>query len=317
MCFLLPIAVAAAISLSSADVSAATLVGYWAFDDGQGAIATDSSTYANDGTIHNAIWVQGKRGKALAFDGNTAYVQVSNSAQYNMTEALSVEVWVLMMPWQSCTQPDIFDKSHRGPDEPPYFSGYALQGVQGGSYAVSLVACNGSSCPDPCHSGIALNDSIWHFLVGTVSTEDGLIRFYLDGDLTMEQPYSGPLATNSGDIFVGRHYLLGRYFSGLIDEVKIFDGALTPEEVMAHYRDLAPWICGDVNNDGIVNLGDVVYTIGYLYRGGPPPEPYACIGDVNADEIVNLGDVVYLIGYLYRGGPVPLPDCCEPPWASR
>ena len=61
---------------------------------------------------------------------------------------------------------------------------------------------------------------------------------------------------------------------------------------------------GDVNADGVINLGDVVYLTSYLYRGGPPPEPL-WTGDCNSDEIVDLGDVVYLISYLFKGGPPP------------
>jgi hypothetical protein len=73
---------------------------------------------------------------------------------------------------------------------------------------------------------------------------------------------------------------------------------------------ISPWhYRGDVNNDGIVDVGDVVYLISFLYRGGPPPVPMS-MGDVNCDGIANLGDVVFLIGYLYRGGPIP--RCCDP-----
>ncbi|MGB7060783.1 MAG: hypothetical protein WBF13_00335 [Candidatus Zixiibacteriota bacterium] len=73
-------------------------------------------------------------------------------------------------------------------------------------------------------------------------------------------------------------------------------------------------ICGDVNNDGIVNVGDIVYLVSYLYRGGPAPIPMECVGDVNNDDVVNVGDVVYLVSYLYRSGPAPDPNCCNPPW---
>jgi hypothetical protein len=73
-------------------------------------------------------------------------------------------------------------------------------------------------------------------------------------------------------------------------------------------------VCGDVTNDSIINVGDVVYLITYLYRSGSPPIPMTCVGDVNCDDIVNIGDVVYLITYLYRGGALPCPDCCNPPW---
>ncbi|UCB53646.1 MAG: dockerin type I repeat-containing protein [Candidatus Zixiibacteriota bacterium] len=61
---------------------------------------------------------------------------------------------------------------------------------------------------------------------------------------------------------------------------------------------------GDCNCDGTVDIGDVVYLIGYLYRGGPPP-PATAVGDANCDGIVDVGDVVRLIGYLYRGEPPP------------
>jgi len=61
---------------------------------------------------------------------------------------------------------------------------------------------------------------------------------------------------------------------------------------------------GDVNNDSVVDLGDLVYIINYLYKSGPEPIPWEA-GDLNCDEIVDLGDVVYLINYLYRDGPPP------------
>jgi hypothetical protein len=73
---------------------------------------------------------------------------------------------------------------------------------------------------------------------------------------------------------------------------------------------ISPWdYRGDANGDGIVNVGDVVYLISFLYRGGPAPVPMS-VGDVNCDGIVDVGDVVFLINYLYRNGPIP--RCCDP-----
>jgi hypothetical protein len=63
---------------------------------------------------------------------------------------------------------------------------------------------------------------------------------------------------------------------------------------------------GDANGDGLVDVGDVIYLINYLYKGGAAPDPL-WVGDVNCDGQVNLGDVVYLINYLFKGGPAP--DC--------
>lgn len=61
---------------------------------------------------------------------------------------------------------------------------------------------------------------------------------------------------------------------------------------------------GDANADGVIDLGDVVYILNYLFKGGPAPDPLAA-GDANCDGLVDLGDVVYLLNYLFKAGPPP------------
>lgn len=63
-------------------------------------------------------------------------------------------------------------------------------------------------------------------------------------------------------------------------------------------------IRGDANSDGVVESGDVVFMINYLFRDGASPDPLQA-GDSNCDGTVGSGDVVYLINYLFRGGPPP------------
>jgi len=65
-------------------------------------------------------------------------------------------------------------------------------------------------------------------------------------------------------------------------------------------------ICGDANGDGLVNVGDVVFLINYVFRSGPPPDPLET-ADVNGDGVANVGDAVYLLNYTFRGGSPP--DC--------
>ncbi len=65
-------------------------------------------------------------------------------------------------------------------------------------------------------------------------------------------------------------------------------------------------IRGDVNRSGVVELGDVVFLITYVFKFGPAPSPLES-GDVNCNGLVDLGDVVYLISYLYKSGPPPCP----------
>jgi len=71
---------------------------------------------------------------------------------------------------------------------------------------------------------------------------------------------------------------------------------------------ILPYLPGDVNGDAVVEIGDVIFLINYLYRNGPPPD-FPEQGDVNGDCQIDLGDVVYLINYLYKGGPAPLIGC--------
>jgi len=61
---------------------------------------------------------------------------------------------------------------------------------------------------------------------------------------------------------------------------------------------------GDANGDGVIDLGDILYLISYLYKGGPAPNPL-WTGDANSDGVVDLGDILYLVSYLYKGGPAP------------
>lgn len=69
------------------------------------------------------------------------------------------------------------------------------------------------------------------------------------------------------------------------------------------------YLFGDANNDGRVNVTDVVYLINYLFNDGPEPRPLWIVGDVNCDIKVDVVDVVYLINYLFQEGPEPCNPC--------
>jgi hypothetical protein len=68
-------------------------------------------------------------------------------------------------------------------------------------------------------------------------------------------------------------------------------------------------VCGDANSDGQANVGDAVYLINFVFKGGPAPNPL-CKGDANDDDGTNVGDAVYLINFVFKGGPAPVPGCC-------
>jgi len=70
------------------------------------------------------------------------------------------------------------------------------------------------------------------------------------------------------------------------------------------------YIDGDASGEGDINIGDAIYIINYVFKGGPAPFPYAS-GDANCDGTTNLADAVYLISYIFKGGPAPQ-NCQEP-----
>ena len=70
---------------------------------------------------------------------------------------------------------------------------------------------------------------------------------------------------------------------------------------------------GDANGSGAVDIDDVVYLIGYIFSGGPPPVEANCCGDANGSCGVDIDDVVYEIGYIFSGGPAPLDACATCP----
>jgi hypothetical protein len=67
-------------------------------------------------------------------------------------------------------------------------------------------------------------------------------------------------------------------------------------------------LCGDVNDDGIVNTGDALVIVNYLYKGGYPPLDPILRGDANNSCEIDIGDAIWILNWVTRGGP--LPACC-------
>jgi hypothetical protein len=81
------------------------------------------------------------------------------------------------------------------------------------------------------------------------------------------------------------------------------------------YADLAHFVNkwagfgrGDVNDDGSINLADIIYLAANINNGGPGAVPFAHLSDVNADGSVDAGDITYLIDYYFNCGPCPMGD---------
>jgi len=63
---------------------------------------------------------------------------------------------------------------------------------------------------------------------------------------------------------------------------------------------------GDVNQSGSITSADIIYTVNYVFKGGPAPLPTAIEGDANCDTIVSSADIIFLVNYVFKGGPAPI-----------
>ncbi len=93
-------------------------------------------------------------------------------------------------------------------------------------------------------------------------------------------------------------------FPGVFNYLSDTLGSLIPFRY--HTGELSVWwsVPGDASGDSLVDVGDVIFLINYLFKEGPE----SCVSeaaDANGDGIVDVGDVVFLINYLFKGGPSP------------
>ncbi len=138
---------------------------------------------------------------------------------------------------------------------------------------------------------------------GDVSLNDVPVRFYSNDSLINEQTAD---VDSNDSVIVSTQYsaLEGVYHI----RVAVDEDDLKIETDDSNNQDTATVsftaIRGDANGDAIIDVGDVVYVVSYLYKNGPAPDPLDA-GDANCDAIVNVGDIVYLVSYLYKGGPPP------------
>lgn len=74
--------------------------------------------------------------------------------------------------------------------------------------------------------------------------------------------------------------------------------------------DFMTWVLGDANRDNSANIGDAVFVINLVFKGGPEAEPKK-IADINGDCSVNIGDAVYMVTNVFKNGDPPKIGCAQ------
>lgn len=195
------------------------LVAAYGFEEASGTIATDASGNGNSGAIIGGIWITGKFGSALLFNGTNTMVSVNDSASLDITTALTLEAWVkptsLGNPggWK-----DIIFKSA---------DIYFLMAVSPQAQAPQLGGMFGS-----LYGTSALPLNTWTHLAGTY--DGATLRLYVNGTQVASVAQTGGIPASTGALSIGGDSLNSQqFFAGVIDEVRIYNRALNATEIQS------------------------------------------------------------------------------------
>jgi hypothetical protein len=199
------------------------LVAAYNFAQGSGSVLTDISGNLNNGTISNATWapVSGSTlpfSSALQFTGgNNSFVTIANSASLDLSTGMTLEAWVdptaAPKGWQ-----DVMYKYH---------DNYYLE-TSSPSGAPAAGGTAGSTDTGPAAQN-PLPVNIWSFLAATYNGTDMIL--YVNGVQVSSVAVSGNLATSTAPLQIGGDSYYGQYFQGLISNVRIYNTALTANEI--------------------------------------------------------------------------------------
>ena len=317
-------------------VEAENLVGYWKFDEGAGDIAGDSSGYENDGIlVNNPAWVSGLSGQALEFDGIDDYVTIPDSPSLDINGAgITFMAWIYSPEFHNFGW--IMGKGQTGPWDDMVW--WLLPRSNG---AVRYAIKSGGSTIERIDIPVGLAIDTWQHVA--VVYDGSHMRFYLNGAEADSFPKTGNLDVNDAPMLIGLDgWNPWNHYRGKIDEVKIYNRALSDEDIYAEYTALLgnayAYLTGDANMyNEIVDLeklitgpwrvgGDVTFLVNFfdVSSGNQPclmnnpnaPDEgqisggyFFASGDATGDCQVLGGDVSRLVQY-FGGNPEAIIRWC-------
>jgi hypothetical protein len=203
------------------------LVGSWRMDEGSGTNVADSSGNNNTGTANGTTIVAGKINNGRNFNGTSDIITVPNSSSLDMTgSAFTIAVWA------KGSAPGLAKYLVGKTDGAS--CGYAL--YTGSSGNAKVYFCQSSSgCTISSDSGTPLWDNTWHYLTGVY--DGSFLYLYVDAGLRTTTAASGAITGSSTvNLAIGDYNSVGGYkFPGSIDEVRIYNRALSAVEVYQLY----------------------------------------------------------------------------------
>ncbi len=195
------------------------LVAAYAFNEGTGTSIADASGTGNVGTAASTTWsTAGKYGNALSFNGTSSLVTVANSASLALTSGATLEAWVRPTTVSSAWR-DVIYKAN---------DNYYLEATSSNGSRPAGGAIVGSSNLE-AYGTAALTANAWAHLAMTY--DGATMRLYVNGAQVSSTARTGTIATSTNALTIGGDTIFNQRFSGLIDEVRVYNRALAVAEI--------------------------------------------------------------------------------------
>ena len=222
------------VSVTVSNTAPTSLVAAYGFEEGSGTTAADASGRGNTGTIANATWTPaGRFGKALSFNGTNSWVTIADAPSLDLTTGMTLEAWVnpsALSGWR-----EVILK------ETPSTMAYSLYAHNSAPQPAVTVTVSAGERSAVGSGALPLNT--WTHLAATY--DGASLRLYVNGSLAQSIGVSGSLITSTGPLRLGGNAVWGEYFSGLIDEVRVHNRALTQAEIQTEMNTAIGGVSGD------------------------------------------------------------------------
>jgi len=199
---------------------------------GSHSLSATASEIFQDGTLVNGpVWTGGKYGPGLQFDGINDYVNIphNNSLQ---PPNITVEYWIKgTLPQTDPGRYLVIDKSHGFTD----VTGWVMQGLS--ATGQMEWGFGDGAAWRTVTSTVNILDNVWHHIVGTYNGSQSIL--YIDGVQNNFLNTAAGIATNNRDVHIGVAWGGGpfqRWFKGYLDDVRIYNRALSGPEVLDRYN---------------------------------------------------------------------------------
>ena len=190
------------------------LVAAYSFNEGLGSTVSDASGNGNAGNLTGATWTTaGRYGNALQFNGSGALVTINDSTSLNLTTGMTLEAWV----YPTVSGGGWKDVIYKGTNDIYYLEGSSDNG--------GVPAMGGTFSPSPLYGTAGLPVNTWSHLAATY--DGATMRLYVNGVQVASRAQTGPIQTSTGPLTIGGDALYGQYWAGRIDEVRIYNRALS------------------------------------------------------------------------------------------